>query len=234
MGQYCVTKAVLLLGYSHQMPVLIDAPLTPASDTRLQRPWREQSKTVAAAVAMISVPLNCPGLVVPPGSQDTHGIMLIKRSKHLRGHSGQWALPGGKQEKHESLWSTAKRELHEETQLDANHVRWFGDLGYLLTGTGYRAQVYLGHLDLPRPLNADGGEAVELAAYPMSWLLRSDTWRHRTVDVIQGRHFSWGHPDPALDWKTPLWGATAFMMLALRQRLAPQMPLPDFQPKQHA
>ena len=212
------------------MPVSINAPLTPASTQRIARPWRDQSESKKAAVALISVPLSCPGLELPEQAQDTHGILLIKRSDRLRGHSGQWALPGGKQEHGESLWTTARRELFEETSLNPNQVHWRGDLGHLVTGTGYSAQVYLGQLDRPVTLQADGSEAVLLSAYPISWLLRADTWRHREVGIISGKHFSWGHPNPEMDWDTPLWGATAFMLLALRQVLAPSLAPPNSNP----
>ena len=183
-----------------------------------------------AAVALIQVPASCPGLVEVPGSQDTDGILLIKRSEKLRGHSGQWALPGGKQEIGESLWQTAKRELEEETSLAGERVQWMGDMGSLITGTGYQAQVLLGKLDRPTPIQVDGGEAVLASRYPLDWLLRDDTYRHRAVGVIPGSHFSWGHPDPELDWETPLWGATAFMLLELRRRLRPDLPEPNVEP----
>ena len=60
-------------------------------------------------------------------AQDTHGILLIKRSNALREHSGQWALPGGKRE-NQNRFGTACRELNEETGLNPNLVHWQGDL----------------------------------------------------------------------------------------------------------
>lgn len=179
---------------------------------------------------MVIVPTDCPGLSLPPDAQDTRGILLIKRSERLRGHSGQWALPGGKQDPDESLLQTARRELNEETGLNPNAVYWRADLGYLITGTGYRAQVMLGELGQPTPMSADGTEAVMLSAYPLSWLFREDTYRHREVGVVPGRHFSWGHPDPTLDWDVPLWGATAFMLLELRRRMRPDLTEPSVTP----
>jgi len=218
------------------MPISLSTPLTPASTTSIPRPWRaahpNQHEQKLAAVALIKIPLQCTGLEdVPEDAQDTHGILLIKRSNALRGHSGQWALPGGKRENQESLWRTACRELNEETGLNPNLVRWQGDLGSLNTGTGYQAQVYLGTLDRICHLTPDGSEATQLSAYPISWLTRDDTYRHRPVETIPGEHFSWGMPDASKDWETPLWGATAFMLLQLRRLMAPQLTEPDVQPR---
>lgn len=232
IAQTNIVIRVLVLRYSHPMLPKVRAPVHPANPNGIARPWRTQSKERLAAVAMLTVPLDSPGLVVPSGAQDTRGILLIKRSDRLRGHSGQWALPGGKQDPQESLLQTARRELAEETGLNPDRVHWQSDLGHLITGTGYRAQVILGALKDPQPMTADGSEAVMLSAYPLEWLLREDTYRHREVGVIGGRHFSWGHPDPELDWEVPLWGATAFMLLELRRRLRPDLPEPDSSPIQ--
>ena len=219
------------LRYSHPMPIPINNPLHPPSNVLIPRPWRPAGEQRLAAVAMLQISLTNPGLEQVPVAQDTDGILLIKRSENLRGHSGQWALPGGKQEPNESLWQTAKRELHEETRLSPERIHWTGDMGGLVTGTGYRAQVLLGRMTQPEAIQVDGSEAVLASAYPIQWLLREDTYRSRPVGVIHGRHFSWGHPDPAQDWPTPLCGATAFMLLELRRRLRPDLPDPDTRPK---
>ena len=76
------------------MPISLSTPLTPASTTSIPRPWRaahpNQHEQKLAAVALIKIPLQCTGLEnVPDDAQDTHGILLIKRSNALRGHSGQ-------------------------------------------------------------------------------------------------------------------------------------------------
>ncbi len=196
---------------------------------RPHRSLRRDSKE--AAVALLRVPLSSPGLSELPASEDSHGILLIKRSERLRGHSGQWALPGGKREGNESLWQTAKRELLEETDLNPNRVRWLGDLGAVSTGTGYNARVFIGELPQPTAMRPDGSEAVQLSAYPESWLQRDDTQSHAPVGVIDGRHFCWTLPGQTLPWPTPLWGATAFMLLELRRRLYPRLADPDWQPK---
>lgn len=45
---------------------------------------------------------------------DDWKVLLIRRAKYKGVHSGQIALPGGQQEKKETLWETALRETREE------------------------------------------------------------------------------------------------------------------------
>lgn len=208
-------------------------PVTPLSELEIERPWRPgaQPNQKLASVALLRVPLTCPGLSDLPKSQDTHGFLLIKRSDQLRGHSGQWALPGGKQDPGETLWETAQRELYEETGLNPRQVRWQGDIGAISTGTGYRARVFVGQMMEATTLRADGSEAVALSAYPESWLLRDDTQSFAPVSIIPGRHFCWTAPGGVLPWRVPLWGATAFMLLHLRRRLFPELRIPEVNPK---
>lgn len=150
--------------------IALSGPVSPLATDIIDRPWRPGALDShrVAAVALVRVPLDCAGLSQVPASQDTHGFLLIKRSDRLRGHSGQWALPGGKQEPGESQWATAKRELFEETGVAGEWVRWLADLGTLSTGTGYLARVYLGQLDRTVKIVPDGQEAVMASAYPES------------------------------------------------------------------
>ena len=71
----------------------------PAGSARLKR----------AAVAITLLPLQDHG--EPPG---TAAFLLTRRAKGLRGHGGQWALPGGRCEARETSADAARRELAEE------------------------------------------------------------------------------------------------------------------------
>ena len=61
-----------------------------------------------------SRPIVGVGVVVWHGDR----VLLIKRGKPPR--EGQWSLPGGAQQLGETLVETARRELKEETGLDAS------------------------------------------------------------------------------------------------------------------
>jgi 8-oxo-dGTP pyrophosphatase MutT (NUDIX family) len=47
----------------------------------------------------------------------TAQVVLTRRSKALRSHSGEVSFPGGRQEPGEELWVTALREAEEEIAL---------------------------------------------------------------------------------------------------------------------
>lgn len=49
-------------------------------------------------------------------------FLLIKRGKNP--YKGHWSLPGGSQEAGETLEAAAKRELKEETDLTATHLKF--------------------------------------------------------------------------------------------------------------
>jgi len=60
-------------------------------------------------------------------------VVLTRRSKNLRNHSGEVSFPGGRQEPGEDLWVTALREAEEEIALDRTAVVHLGELDHLRT-----------------------------------------------------------------------------------------------------
>jgi len=85
-----------------------------------------------AAVAITLVP------VVQRGDQPAAaGFLLTRRAKGLRGHGGQWALPGGRFEGGESSAEAALRELTEEVGLALPADAVLGLLDDYPTRSGY-------------------------------------------------------------------------------------------------
>jgi 8-oxo-dGTP pyrophosphatase MutT (NUDIX family) len=64
-------------------------------------------------------------------------FLLTRRAKSLRGHAGQWALPGGRAEPGESAGETARRELAEELGLHLGPDAELGLLDDYPTRSGY-------------------------------------------------------------------------------------------------
>jgi 8-oxo-dGTP pyrophosphatase MutT (NUDIX family) len=85
-----------------------------------------------AAVAITLVPL-AQGAHGP----STAGFLLTRRAKGLRGHGGQWALPGGRSEAGETSAEAALRELAEEVGLDLRPDAVLGLLDDYPTRSGY-------------------------------------------------------------------------------------------------
>lgn len=102
----------------------------------------------------------------PDGSAQ---VVLTRRSKALRNHSGEVSFPGGRQEPGEHLWTTALREAHEEIALDPTSVVSLGELDHLRTVSSrswivpYVAEITEPHLVIPR-LQASPDE-VELVLH---------------------------------------------------------------------
>lgn len=79
-------------------------------------------------------------LALPPGVRDAAGLLLIYphagewhvpltvRASHLRHHTGQVSLPGGRVDHGETLAAAALREATEEVGLDAHDVTLIGAL----------------------------------------------------------------------------------------------------------
>ncbi len=73
-----------------------------AGFTRISAP-RPELKAAAVALCVVLSPEGSPGL------------LITRRTRGLRAHAGQWALPGGRRDPGESAAQAALRELDEET-----------------------------------------------------------------------------------------------------------------------
>jgi 8-oxo-dGTP pyrophosphatase MutT (NUDIX family) len=80
----------------------------------------------AAAVAVVVV-----------DTDEGPGIVLTKRSAHMRAHAGQWALPGGRVDEGEGYADAALRELHEELGMLIGAHAVVGRLDDYPTRSGY-------------------------------------------------------------------------------------------------
>lgn len=64
-------------------------------------------------------------------------LLLTRRATTLRGHPGQWALPGGRAEPGEGPGAAARRELAEELGLHLDEGAELGMLDDYATRSGY-------------------------------------------------------------------------------------------------
>ena len=77
-------------------------------------------------------------VVVRDPAQAAHCFLLTQRSSRLRGHSAQFALPGGRLEVDESPTEAALRELREELGIALGENAVLGLLDDYETRSGYR------------------------------------------------------------------------------------------------
>jgi 8-oxo-dGTP pyrophosphatase MutT (NUDIX family) len=130
-------------------------------------------------------------------------VVLTRRSKALRSHSGEVSFPGGRQEPGEQLWVTALREAEEEIALDPSVVRHLGELDHLRTVSSrswivpYVAEITDPHLVIPT-LQAAPDE-VELVLHVGLYELLNDGVFREEVFFFE------------IEGDT-VWGATAAML----------------------
>ncbi len=70
-------------------------------------------------------------------TEDGPSFLLTRRATTLRGHAGQWALPGGRAEPGETHGEAARRELAEELGLVLDPDAELGLLDDYATRSGY-------------------------------------------------------------------------------------------------
>lgn len=71
------------------------------------------------------------------GTAGGPAVLLTRRATRMRAHPGQWALPGGRLDGGETPIDAARRELHEELDLDLPESAVVGVLDDYATRSGY-------------------------------------------------------------------------------------------------
>ena len=95
-------------------------------------------------------------VVVPAEDGMEAGFLLTRRAATLRGHAGQWALPGGRCDAGETLGMAALRELDEELGVTLTPDSVLGVLDDYPSRSGYAIA----------PVIVWGGAALDLRPNP--------------------------------------------------------------------
>ena len=198
-------------------PLTVDAESTyPGGgdfDPRLDPPLGGSDPLKAAAVLF--------GLVERPAGLS---VIFTRRADTLRSHTGQVALPGGRCDPGETPWAAALREAEEEIGLDRSHVTLAGLSTPYRTGTGYHVIPVVAFVKPPFALTANPDEVADIFETPFSFLMDLANHEHREGRTPAGdlRKFY------AITWREQMiWGATAGMVRALRERLFGPAPQTD-------
>lgn len=177
-------------------------------DFDLNPQWREVDAAPLLRPAAVLVPI-----VDRPGGPT---VLLTRRSPHLSSHAGQVAFPGGRiDDTDDGPVGAALRETEEETGITADFITPVGLLDPYETGSGFVIVPVVAVLREGCTPRANPGEVDEIFEVPLSFLM--DTANHqRHSGVWQGRERRYyampfdGHN---------IWGATAGMIVNLRERL---------------
>lgn len=153
------------------------------------------------------------GLVPRPHATQ---VVLTRRTDVLRHHGGQVAFPGGRVEPSDAdAIAAAVRETGEEIGVPATQIAPLGLLDPLLTITGFRVLPVVAVIDPGHVIRADPGEVAEVFEVPLGFLLDPANLVDLQMDYR-------GRPRQVWEYRYPaqrIWGATAAILLNLRQRL---------------
>jgi 8-oxo-dGTP pyrophosphatase MutT (NUDIX family) len=140
-------------------------------------------------------------------------VLLTVRTAHLTSHSGQVALPGGRQDAQDAdEIATALREAQEEVGLHPQFVSVLGCLPLYITGTGYKVTPVVGLIDPAMQLTANPHEVADVFEVPLAYLMNPANHRRHALEW-QGVKRQWiSMPYEAGQRERLIWGATAGML----------------------
>lgn len=143
-------------------------------------------------------------------------VLLTRRSAELKHHAGQVSFPGGRMEpEDQDIRHTALRETHEEVGIHPDKVQVMGFLPPMPTITGFAVTPVVGLLGDDLRLKIDPTEVERAFEVPLRFLLDPENQKMSTREfegvqiTLAEFHFDGER----------IWGATASMVIALRQYL---------------
>ncbi|BBG02028.1 MULTISPECIES: NUDIX hydrolase [Pseudonocardia] len=148
-------------------------------------------------------------LVLLSGGPDGPEVVLQRRARRLRHHSGEISFPGGRRDEgdHDPV-ATALREAQEETGLDPSTVDVVATFPRLVLLTGFHVTAVLGHWTARSTLSAaDPAETEAVLQVPLATLAEpahrfrmragGGAWRGPAFRI--GDDVVWGYTGEVLD-----------------------------------
>jgi 8-oxo-dGTP pyrophosphatase MutT (NUDIX family) len=200
---------------SHIREALDPEPSTPEEDFH----WLAGAPADAAArVRATLTTRRTPAAVLVPLVERADGmtVLLTQRATTLKDHAGQISFPGGRIEPEDAdAWHAALREAYEEIGLRPELVEFAGYLPDHVVISGFRVTPVVGFVKPEYQLQIAAAEVHDVFEVPLDFILDAANHKSRqrkigelTIDI---------HDIPY--GERNIWGATAGMLMTLRQRL---------------
>jgi 8-oxo-dGTP pyrophosphatase MutT (NUDIX family) len=161
----------------------------------------------AAVEAAVLVPVV---LGSPPG------ILLTKRTAHLKQHAGQVSFPGGRIDPEDPTpEAAALREAEEEISLSPTSVEILGRMASYFTGTGYRITPVIGLIPPGLCFQPSPDEVEDVFELSFKVLLdpKAPRRQRQHVNGVWREYWVWPHSTHFI------WGATAAILVDLAHKL---------------
>ena len=192
----------------------IAAALHPLSRVPVEEPWNyRELADLLPPIQKLRPAAVLIGIVARAGEPT---VILTKRTADLTHHAGQVSFPGGRIDPGDAgPVEAALREAREEVGLERSSIETLGFLDPFATITGFHVMPVVGWIDPPSAYRHAPGEVEEVFEAPLSFLLDPDQAQLRERDFFGRRRryhvFEWQGRE--------IWGATAAMLINLRERL---------------
>lgn len=149
------------------------------------------------------------------------GVVLMRRTDRLTGHSGQMSFPGGRRDPTDSSFEhTALRETAEELGIDTSGIAILGMLTPIyIPPSNFDVHPYVGHVPELPPLSPNPDEVAAVYTAPLRDLLDPAS---RTTARIETSYGPREVPAYLLSGQI-VWGATAIMLHEFEVRLRQSM-----------
>ncbi|TFF20479.1 CoA pyrophosphatase [Jiella endophytica] len=147
--------------------------------------------------------------------EDEATVILTTRTRSLRQHSGQIALPGGAiDDTDASPEAAAMREAMEEVALDPRFVEPIGRLPRYLARTGFHITPVVGVVAPGFVLEPNPGEVEDVFEVPLGFLMDAANHRQesRVLDGLTRHYFTMPFGERFI------WGVTAGIIRTLYER----------------
>ena len=170
-----------------------------------------------SVVSKLATDLRPAGVLIPiVERRQSLSVLLTERSSSLRHHAGQVSFPGGGMEAHDAdITATALREAQEEVGIEPHEVDIAGFLNPTPTVTGFAVTPVIGFVRESFCLNIDPVEVESAFEVPLDFLMdpRNEEHSEREFEGITIPVVTFHYDGQRI------WGATAAMLLTLRQLL---------------